>query len=73
MRLKAIHFAAKSSFVGNPRLEFKGHLAGSTSILLRDFEDSAHQPAFQGEDDGACLVKSRGLAFIPCLTVEIAL
>ena len=73
MRLKAIHFAVNSSFVGTQRLEFKGHLAGLASILPRGFEDSAHQPAVEGEDDGARFVKSRGLAFVPCATAEMAL
>ena len=43
-----------------------------TSSLLRDSEDNAHQPALEGEDDGVRLVKSRGLAFFPCATAEIA-
>ena len=48
-------------------------LSGLTSSLLRDFEDSAHQPKFEVEDDGARLVKSHGLAFVPCTTTEIVL
>ena len=42
MRLEAIHFAANSSFVGTPRLYFKGHFAGLKFSLLREFKDSAH-------------------------------
>ena len=72
MRLEAIHFAANSSFVGTLQLEFKGHLSGLTSSLLQDFEDSDHQPEVEGEDDGARLVKLRGLAFFPCATADIA-
>ena len=44
-----------------------------TSILQRDFKDSTHQPTVEDKDDGARLVKSRGLAFVPCATAEIAL
>ena len=73
VRLEAIHFAANSSFVGTPRLEFKGHINGLTSSIPWDFEDNAHHPVVEGEDDGACLVKSHGLAFIPCATANIAL
>ena len=73
VRLEAIHFAANSSFMGTLRLDFEGHLAGLTSSFPRDFRDSAHQPAIEGEDDGARLVKSHGLAFAPCATTEIAL
>ena len=73
VRLKAIHFAVNFSFVETPRLEFEVPLAGLTSSLLRDFEDSAHQPKFEVEDDGARLVKSHGLAFVPCATTEIVL
>ena len=73
LRLKAIHFSLNSSFVATPRLEFEGHLAGLTSSLLQDFEDSVHHPAVEGEDDGARLVNSRGLAFIPYATADIVL
>ena len=44
-----------------------------TSSILRDFKDSSHQPVVEGEDDDARLVKSRGLAFFPCATADIAL
>ena len=37
------------------------------------FNESAHQPAVEGEDDGARPVKSRGMAFVPCVNAEIAL
>ena len=73
VRFEAIHFAANSSFVGTLRLEFEGHLAGLTSSLPQDFEDSAHKPVVEGEEDGARLVKSHGLALVPCATAEIAL
>ena len=65
MQLEVIHFALNSSFVGTLRLDFEGRLAGLTSILPQDFEDNAHQPAVEGEDDGVRLVKSRGLALSP--------
>ena len=73
VRLKAIHFAANLSFVGTLRLEFESHLDGLNSSLLQYFEENAHQPAVEGKYDGVRLVKSRGLAFIPCATAEIAL
>ena len=73
VRLEAIHLAAKSSFVGSPRLEFEVHLSNLTSSLLQNFKESVHQPAVEGEDDGARFVKSRGLAFFPCATAEMAL
>ena len=73
VRLKAIHFSVNFSFVGTPRLEFEGPLAGLTSSLPRDFKDSVHQPAVKVEDDSARLVKSRGLAFVPCATTDITL
>ena len=73
VRLKAIHFAANSSFVGTPRLDFEGHLSGLTFSLQQNFKDSAHEPAVEGEDDGARLVNSRGLAFIPYATADIVL
>ena len=73
VRLEAIHLAAKSSFVGSPRLEFEVHLSNLTSSLLQNFKESAHQPAVEGEDDGARRVKLRGLEFVPCATAEIAL
>ena len=73
VQLEAIHLAANSSFLGTLRLEFEGRLTGLTSSISRDFEDSAYQPAVEGEDDGVRLVKSRGLAFVPYATVEIAL
>ena len=38
VRLEAIHFAANSSFVVTPSLEFEGHLFGLDSSLPRDFE-----------------------------------
>ena len=63
VRLTAIHFSVNFSFVGTPRLEFEGPLAGLTSSLLWDFEDSVHQPAVKVEDDGARLVKLRGLTY----------
>ena len=37
VQLEAIHFAVNSSFLGTPRLEFKGHLSGLTSSLPQDF------------------------------------
>ena len=73
VQLEAIRFAMNSSFVGTPRLEFKGHLSSVTSSLPQDFEDSAHYPTVKGEDDVALLVKSRGLASVPCATADIAL
>ena len=73
VQLKAIHFAANSSFVGTLRLDFEGHLYGLTSSLPRDSEDSVHQPAVKEEDNSARLVKSCGLAFFPCVTVYITL
>ena len=54
-------------------MEFDDHLARLISSLMRDLEDSAHHPSFEGEDDIVCLVKSRGLEFVPCTTAEIAL
>ena len=68
VRLEAIHLAAKSSFVGSPRLEFEVQLSNLTSSLLQNFKESAHQPAVEGEYNGARFVKSRGLAFVPCTT-----
>ena len=73
MRLEAIHFAANSSFVGTPRLEFESHITGLTSSVPQNFKDRAYQPAVDGKDDGVRLVKSRGLEFVPCATAEIAL
>ena len=73
MQLETIHFDANSSFVGTPRLDFEGHLSGLTYSLPWDFKDSAHRPTVKGEDDGARLVKSRGLAFVPCATADIKL
>ena len=73
VKIEAIHFAVNSSFVSTPKLEFEGQLAGLTSSIPRDFEDSVHQPADEGEDGGVRLVKSRGLAFILRATIEIAL
>ena len=73
MQLEAIHFAANSSFLGNPRLEFESHLDELNYSLSRDFGGNAHQPAVEDEDDGVYLVKSCGLAFSPCTTAEIAL
>ena len=59
--------------MGNPRLEFEGHLAGLTSSLPHDFEDNAHQTAVEGKDNRMRLVKSCGLAFVPCATSETTL
>ena len=73
MRLKAIYFAANSSYVGNQRLEFKSHLDRLDSSLPQYFGGNAYQPAVKDKDDGVRLVKSRGLAFVPCVTAEIAL
>ena len=73
MRLKAIHFALNSSFVGTLRLEFESHLAGLNSNLPRDFEDNAHQPVVNDKDNGVRLVKSCSLAFVPCPNTNIAL
>ena len=65
MRLEAIHFAANYSFVGTPRLEFENHLSGLSY--------NGHQPEVKDKDDGVRLVKSRGLLFVPCAAVDIAL
>ena len=71
--LEAIHFAVISFFVGTLRLEFGSHLSRLASSPLHDFEDSLHQPKVEDEYDGARLIKSRGLAFVPCVTIEIML
>ena len=73
VQLEATHFAANSSFMGTPRLEFEGHLAGLTSSLLWNFDYSAHQPSVEGEDDGVRLVNLRSFSLFPCTTAEIAL
>ena len=73
VRLEAIHFAANSSFVGTSKLKFEIHLAGLNSCLPQDFEDNNHQPEVKEENNGVHLVKSRGLAFVPCATVDIPL
>ena len=73
VQLEALHFAANSSFVGTLRLDFEGHLTDLTPSLPWEFKYSAHQPAVKCEEDGARLVKSRGLSFVPCANIEIAL
>ena len=65
VRLEPLLFASNFPFVGTSRLEFANHLAGLESSLPRHFEDTAHQVANLGEDEGARRVQSRGLAFIP--------
>ena len=59
--------------MGTPQLESKGHLSGLNSSLQQDFEEITHQPEVEVEDGSAHLVKLHVLAFVPCMTTEIAL
>ena len=73
VQLEAIYFSTNSSSVVTLRLELESHLYGLTYILPQDFEGNTHQIAIEGKDKGVRLFKSRGLAFFPCATAEIAL
>ena len=64
VHLEPLLFASNFPFVGTSRLEFASHLSVLESSLPRDFEDTAHQVADMAEDEGACQVHSRGLAFV---------
>ena len=73
VRLESLLFVSNSPFVGTPRLEFSGHLAGLKSSLAQDFEDTTHQVADGEEDKGVLLIQSRGVAFVPRVTAAVAL
>ena len=60
VRLEPLLFASNSPFVGTPRLEFSGHLAGLESSLARDFEDTVHQVADGEEEEGVQRVQFKG-------------
>ena len=45
VRLKAIHFAANFSFLGTPRLEFKGNISGLISSISKELQGQ-REPAY---------------------------
>ena len=62
--LLPIDFSTVDPSYGTPLEKFESHVTGLTSTLQRDLDLNAHQ-VFQAGDEGATLINSRGLVFIP--------